>query len=47
MYHFDCVNQGKISMEDIQIIARDLGEIFTVEEIREMVQHADENGIYL
>ncbi|KAJ4750458.1 Calmodulin [Rhynchospora pubera] len=35
---------GKISIQDIQNIARDLGEIFTVEEIREMVQQADENG---
>lgn len=39
--------QGKISIEDIQNIARELGEIFTVDEIGEMVQQADENGIYL
>ncbi|KAF3326506.1 putative calcium-binding protein CML8 [Carex littledalei] len=38
---------GKISIEDIQNIAKELGEIFTVDEIREMVQQADENGIYL
>ncbi|XP_078164631.1 putative calcium-binding protein CML13 [Carex rostrata] len=35
---------GKISIEDIQNIARELGETFTVDEIREMVQQADENG---
>ncbi|KAJ1687253.1 hypothetical protein LUZ63_018643 [Rhynchospora breviuscula] len=35
---------GKISIRDIQNIARDLGESFTMEEIREMVQEADENG---
>lgn len=36
--------QGKISVEDIQRIAKDLGETFTIDEIKEMVQEADQNG---
>lgn len=36
--------QGKISVDDIQRIAKDLGETFTIDEIKEMVQEADQNG---
>ncbi|XP_020088138.1 caltractin-like [Ananas comosus] len=37
-------NNGKISDVDIQRIARDLGESFTLQEIREMIEAADRNG---
>jgi Ca2+-binding EF-hand superfamily protein len=36
--------QGKISDVDIQRIAKELGENFTLQEIQEMVQEADQNG---
>jgi TATA-box binding protein (TBP) (component of TFIID and TFIIIB) len=36
--------QGKISDVDIQRIAKELGENFTLQEIQEMVQEADHNG---
>ena len=38
------VVQGKISDVDIQRIAKELGENFTLQEIQEMVQEADQNG---
>jgi hypothetical protein len=31
-------------VQDIQRIAKDLGETFTIDEIKEMVQEADHNG---
>ncbi|XP_073117484.1 probable calcium-binding protein CML13 [Elaeis guineensis] len=37
-------NNGKISDVDIQHLAKDLGENFTLEEIREMITVADRNG---
>jgi hypothetical protein len=36
--------QGKISDVDIQRIAKELGENFTLQEIQEMVQEADRDG---
>lgn len=38
------VFQGKISDVDIQRIAKELGENFTMQEIREMIEEADRNG---
>ncbi|KAJ3673219.1 hypothetical protein LUZ60_006593 [Juncus effusus] len=35
---------GKISIVDIQRIAKELGENFTNDEIKEMVEEADRNG---
>lgn len=35
--------QGKISVEDIKRIAKDLGENFTEREINEMVEEADKD----
>ncbi|KAF3323492.1 caltractin [Carex littledalei] len=43
---FSLIDQDKnekISVEDIQRIAKDLGETFTIDEIKEMVQEADQN----
>nr|CAD1832265.1 unnamed protein product [Ananas comosus var. bracteatus] len=37
-------NVREISDVDIQRIARDLGESFTLQEIREMIEAADRNG---
>ncbi|XP_008782222.2 caltractin [Phoenix dactylifera] len=37
-------SNGKISAVDIQRLAKDLGENFTLEEIREMITEADRNG---
>ncbi|OAY66678.1 Caltractin [Ananas comosus] len=37
-------NNGKISDVDIQRIAKELGENFTMQEIREMIEEADRNG---
>jgi Ca2+-binding EF-hand superfamily protein len=36
--------QGKISDVDIQRIAKELGENFTLQEIQEMAQEADRDG---
>lgn len=43
---FNLIDQdknGKISVQDIQRIAKDLGEPFTIDEIKEMVHEADQN----
>ena len=36
--------QGKISDIDIQRLAIETGEHFTLDEVREMIEAADENG---
>ena len=36
--------QGKISDMDIQRLAIETGERFTLDEVREMIEAADENG---
>lgn len=38
------LNQGKISVQDIVCIAKESGETFTLEEIRQMIREADHNG---
>lgn len=41
---FCCRAQGKISDIDIQRLAIETGEHFTLDEVREMIEAADENG---
>lgn len=37
------INQGRISPDDIMRIAKELGESFTPQEIKEMIDAADRN----
>ncbi|RWW21470.1 hypothetical protein GW17_00014368, partial [Ensete ventricosum] len=41
---FEMTEEGRISDVDIQRVANDLGEKFTLSEIREMIEAADLNG---
>ncbi|GJN20465.1 hypothetical protein PR202_gb07846 [Eleusine coracana subsp. coracana] len=41
---FEMTPEGKISDVDIQRLAIETGEHFTLDEVREMIEAADENG---
>ncbi|KFP17526.1 Centrin-1, partial [Egretta garzetta] len=41
---FDCDGTGKISFEDLKVVAREVGEDITDEELQEMIDEADVDG---
>ncbi|NXH74279.1 CETN1 protein, partial [Hydrobates tethys] len=41
---FDCDGTGKISFENLKVVAREVGEDITDEELQEMIDEADVDG---